>query len=68
MKGARLFLSTAVVLALGGGYAMSQIAYFQGRAPEYAKSVDTPGVRSACLAITLLAVGLALWRDRSDTP
>lgn len=67
MKTIRLVLALIVLLALGAGYAASQLAYFQGRAAEYAASVDTPLVQGLALLLLLGTVILAFVPDREGS-
>lgn len=55
-------LEWAILVASGallaGGYALSQFSYFQGRAAQYAKSVDQPSIAMLSAVILLGAIVL----------
>ena len=65
MRTLRFLLSTAIPLALAGLYAASQIAWFAGpqAATEYARSVDTPAMITAAIAVAAIALVLGLKTD-----
>jgi len=68
MKALREGLSIALILFLGGGYLASQLAYHQGRAPEYAAQIDTPPVRWLALVLlgAVVVVGILRKREPGD--
>lgn len=60
MRLLRFSITVLALSALAAGYAASQVAFFTGRAPEYAAAVDRPAIRFAALLLLLLAVIAAL--------
>lgn len=58
MKTIRLTVALAGALLMAAGYFASQIAYFSGRAVNYAESIDQSAVR--LLALVLLGGALIL--------
>ena len=66
MKTVRFALSVVLVLLLGGGYAVSQLAFHQGWAPDYAAKVDSGAIPLA--ATLLLAIVLVLGWVRDEEP
>jgi len=67
MKALRAVLAVFSVVALAGGYAASQTSYFEGHATQYAVETDVPWMRSACLALVLVAAVLAVYRKGTET-
>ncbi|HRK22183.1 MAG TPA: hypothetical protein PLX06_10255 [Fimbriimonadaceae bacterium] len=59
MRVFRLAISGLAVVGLGLGYLASQFAFFQGRAADYAQSLDQPAVRYGALALMAVAAVLA---------
>lgn len=68
MRVFRLAVSGLALLALGLGYLASQWAFFNGRAAEYAQSLDQPAVRLGALALLLAAVLLAFIPGGEEEP
>ena len=68
MKTVRTALTVAALFLLGGGYAASQIALFEGRAADYAGRVDVPPIWNLSGLLLLLAVVLAFIPDRDEEP
>ena len=62
----RYSLTVAALLALAAGYAASQYAFFNGRAAEYAQTVDTPFVKILALLILLVAIALSFLPDKEE--
>lgn len=63
----RTALTVAALCLLGGGYAASQLAFFNGRTGEYARSVDTPALKWLSLFLLISAVLLAFFPEREDS-
>ena len=59
MKSLRLILSVVVLVALGLGYAASQVAALGGTAPQYSTKVDTPAVQWLALLALVVCIGFA---------
>jgi hypothetical protein len=68
MKLARLTVSLAAILLLGGGYVASQVAVLNGQSAEYALKVDQAPIRFLALVILLAAIALAFVKDKGETP
>lgn len=63
MKTVRIAFGAVCLVLLGAGYAMSQLAAFQGWAAQWAATVDVPAVRNLALILLLAAVALAFAPD-----
>lgn len=64
MNAIRYAAMAAATLLLVGGYAMSQVAYFRGNAPQYAKAIDTPGVAAIAGLVLVGCIVLACIPER----
>ena len=62
----RYSISVVALLALAAGYAVSQYAFFTGRAPEYAQTVDRPAVKFLALAILIVAIAFSFVHDKEE--
>ncbi len=67
MKQLRLTLSVIVLLLLAAGYIGSQVAYFQGTAPDWAARMDTPVIAALAMIVLVVAIVLSLVKDRSES-
>lgn len=65
MSTLRFALSAFSVVALGAGFLASQAAFWTGRAPEYAASVDVPPVRLVAAALLVAGIALSFVKDKS---
>ncbi|HRF60088.1 MAG TPA: hypothetical protein PLH94_09275 [Fimbriimonadaceae bacterium] len=65
MNAIRIAVMAAATLLVGGGYAASQVAYFRGMAPQYAKAIDTPSVAMIAALILVGSIALAWIPDRT---
>lgn len=66
MNKARTLLGVAVAAAISLGYVASQFAFFQGRAPEYAKAVDTPAIAWVATLAFVALIALAVADNRGE--
>jgi len=62
----RYSLTLVALLALAAGYAASQYAFFNGRASEYAQTVDTPAIRILALVFLLAAIAFSFVPDKEE--
>jgi len=62
----RYSLTVAALLALAAGYAASQYAFFNGRAPEYAQTVDRPAVKILALVFLVAAIAFSFVPDKEE--
>lgn len=60
----RFGLTLFAALLLGGGYAASQYAYFNGRAAEFAAQMDQPAIRWLATLLLIAAIALVFVKDK----
>lgn len=66
MKTIRLGISCLGLLLLAGGYAASQMAYWQGRAADFARQIDTPPVVALSAIVLIASLLLSLKADADE--
>ena len=63
----RYSLTVVVLLALAAGYAASQYAFYNGRAPDYAQAVDNPAIKILALIVLIAAIALSFVPDKGES-
>jgi len=66
MRTARFVVVVVLTVLVVGGYAASQVAYFNGTATEYAAKVDTPSIRILSLLLLLVSIAMAFVREPEE--
>jgi hypothetical protein len=66
MKSLRNGVTLALAVLLCGGYAASQLAYFNGTWPDYYAKIDSKPISMLALALLLSAVALAFVKERDE--
>lgn len=61
MKTLRHGLLVLLLLFMGGGYVMSQVAFWNGTWAEYAAKVDVPSIQMLSLVLFLALVAFGFW-------
>lgn len=65
MKSLRYVFSIAALSALAAGYLASQYFAFNGEAPWWARTADSPAVAWLALLVLLGAIALSLVKERA---
>jgi hypothetical protein len=66
MKRIRLLVAGLGATLIAVGYLASQVAFFNGQAPDYAKKVDGPQIVLLALVLFLTALGFLFAPDREE--